>query len=105
MKKFLAALMIVLGFTLVGIAPAQAAVVPSVVADHHVSTAVLTPTNVAPPLNLASGGGAKPTWLYVSCYWAMNGYQYCWRYSCTYFEKVALGCYDGWFRVSTLKFV
>lgn len=33
---------------------------------------------------------------YTSCYWAMDGGYYCYRYACAYFEKVALGCRDGW---------
>lgn len=39
---------------------------------------------------------------YTSCYKAMDGRTWCWRYACTYFERVALGCYDGWVPTTTL---
>jgi hypothetical protein len=119
MKKLIAMLMTVLALivsaNVLVVTPAQAAsdsVVTSSVAQVTTSNSVSPLTAVTPgkavtaPFNFAGGGGGvKPAWLYVSCYWAMNGYYYCWRYGCTYFEKVALGCYEGWYRVSTVKFV
>ncbi|UVK62823.1 membrane protein [Arthrobacter phage Uzumaki] len=42
---------------------------------------------------------------YTSCYWAMNGGYYCYRYGCTYFEKVALGCFNGYVRMNTRVYV
>lgn len=34
--------------------------------------------------------------LYVSCYIAMDGGYWCWRYGCTAREEMA-GCYTGWY--------
>lgn len=102
MKKFLASIMVVLGVILggnVAIATSAQAAPTAISADVVKSTPVSVTTAVA-PTNLAGGLGIKPVWRYVSCYWAMNGAKYCWRYSCTYFERVALGCYDGWYRVT-----
>jgi len=37
----------------------------------------------------------------TSCYRAIDGSIWCWKYGCSWFETVALGCHDGWFRAST----
>lgn len=37
--------------------------------------------------------------LYTSCYTAMNGERWCYRYACTAREEMA-GCYQGWVRVN-----
>ncbi|MFJ4286429.1 hypothetical protein ACIPY0_12360 [Paenarthrobacter nicotinovorans] len=34
---------------------------------------------------------------YTSCYVAMNGSTWCYRYACTAREEMA-GCYEGWVR-------
>lgn len=114
MKKFIASVLIAFAFLITtnvagaSAAQAQVSTVSSVAVAQSLPQ-VSAPTVVSPPSAVAPKllgvGGVKPAWLYVSCYWAMNGYQYCWRYSCTYFEKTVLGCYDGWYRVTTVKYV
>lgn len=42
---------------------------------------------------------------YLGCYWAMNGGYYCYRYACTNFDRVALGCYDGYIRMNPRVYV
>ncbi|QED11495.1 membrane protein [Arthrobacter phage Qui] len=110
MKKVIAAILVAFVLLITtNVAGASAAPKSSSVSVLQAAPQVSIPTAVAPPSEVAlkgiGVGGIKPAWLYVSCYWAMNGYYYCWRYSCTYFEKVALGCYDGWYRVSTRIYV
>ena len=113
MKKFLAmivtALAIVVGGNILVATPAHSAPVSTSVSAvvTEVPTAktllhvdALAPSAISAPHLIGVGGGVQPAWRYVSCYWAMNGAQYCWRYSCTYFERVALGCYDGWYRTT-----
>jgi len=56
-------------------------------------------TPVAPVVQKAEAAS------YTSCYWAMNGGYYCYRYGCTYFERVALGCYEGYVRMNTRVYV
>jgi hypothetical protein len=53
---------------------------------------------------LALGFAALPTTTqpaqaasYTSCYVAMNGQTWCYRYACTAREEMA-GCYEGWVR-------
>lgn len=36
---------------------------------------------------------------YVSCYTAMNGERWCYRYACSAREEMA-GCYNGWVRTN-----
>ena len=92
MKKALARLTMAVALALGGgvaiVQPAQAA---------SISVPIAAPIQVAPPQQL---GGVKPAWLYVSCYLAMDGATYCWRYACTFYERVVLGCYNGWYRTS-----
>jgi hypothetical protein len=94
MKKtlcmLLAALGIALGGTVVTVMPIYS----------HVQVAEAAPVVQSAPVLAPQIGGVQPTWRYVSCYLAMDGATYCWRYACTYFEKVVLGCRDGWYRVT-----
>lgn len=53
----------------------------------------VTPVAIATPKAEAAS--------YTSCYMAMDGSTWCYRYGCSWFETVALGCRDGWVRTST----
>lgn len=68
---------------------------------------------VAPKSNsvpkVIGGGINKPfyQWLPASyCYWSgiSTRSYYCYRYGCTYFERVAWGCYDGYVRITTYTY-
>jgi hypothetical protein len=103
-KKFFAMLMTVLALivsanVLVAL-PAQASSVTSEAPTAKTLLFVekVAPSTVAP--KLVGIGGVKPAWMYVSCYWAMDGAKYCWRYGCSFYERVMLGCYTGWQRVT-----
>jgi len=107
--QMLTALALVVGASIVAVVPAHAAPSTSVAQVSEVVKSapnLSIPTVVAPnsasiPKSIVGGGGIKPAWLYVSCYRAMDGSVYCWRYACTFFETVALGCRDGWYRTSS----
>jgi hypothetical protein len=107
-KKFLASVLVVLAIVFFGgiatATPALAAKSHSITSSTGVAKAVPTfvTSSVTPVTSVPSApmvnGGVKPAWLYVSCYLAMNGERWCWRYGCTFFETVAMGCYTGWYR-------
>jgi hypothetical protein len=61
---------------------------------------------------LAVGGAALPATplapaqpaeaaMYTSCYTAMNGTRWCYRYACTAREEMS-GCYEGWVRMNSV---
>jgi hypothetical protein len=114
MKKFLAMILSVLALTIGGLSfitpAANAAEVAAVTNVTHVAgvTGVIPVTGVSivtPETSLSAAVAAPtrvstPTWLYVSCYLAMDGATYCWRYACTFYERVVMGCYNGWYRTS-----
>lgn len=94
MKKLLCILIAALGLTL---GTTVATVTPIY---SHVQVAEAAPVAQSAPVvapavaqtNLAGGIGIKPAAYYTSCYWAINGGYYCWRYGCTYFERFYLKC-------------
>lgn len=92
MKKFIASILVAFAF-LIGTNVVGASAAPTQV--HTVSSASVV--NAAPNVI----GGVQPAWLYVSCYWAMDGARYCWRYGCSFYERVVLGCYNGWYRTTS----
>lgn len=114
MKKFIATILVVLAVVLFGGLTAPAANASEVakvttVANVTGVTGVISVAGVAiasPETSISTAVASPtrvniPTWLYVSCFRSMNGEYWCYRYACTYFEKVALGCRDGWYRVSS----
>ncbi|BCW47953.1 hypothetical protein [Arthrobacter sp. StoSoilB13] len=52
-------------------------------------------------LSLAATQPAQPAEaaMYTSCYTAMNGSRWCYRYACTAREEMS-GCYEGWVRMN-----
>lgn len=108
MKKFLAMILTALAITVGGLtAPAAANAVESANVQTISSVSTVVPASVGTAVTINQSAGVAiqtrvniSMWRYVSCYLAMNGATYCWRYACTYFEKVALGCYDGWYRTT-----
>ena len=105
MKKFLAS---ILALTLCGLTAEATLAVPAAYAAEAKVTNVDSVTNVTGVTNVTHGANVTPParinvplWRYVSCYRAMDGSVWCWRYACTYFETVVLGCRDGWYRAST----
>jgi len=75
-------------------------VTPVTSAPSVISKEVQAPTLVGPQALVApsviGGGVVKPLWRYTSCYWNMFGNYMCYRYACTYFERIVYGCYDGY---------
>lgn len=110
MKKFFAAIMAALTILLVGgisaPASANAATVQTTTASVNVSKAAPSVgVTKAVPKNIG-GGVVKPLYYWLDssyCYWSGISYRsyYCYRYGCTYFERVAWGCYDGYVRITT----
>lgn len=103
MKKFIAVIMVAFVFLLTSNVAGAAAATTQVQPISSAAVTQVTPQFSSPTMvdSKAFGvEGIKPAWLYVSCYWAMNGARYCWRYGCSFYERVVLGCYDGWYRTT-----
>lgn len=114
MKKFWAAILFSLTLVLSSCVPAHAAEVSAApqmqTAVNVTKVAQASPGGVvqaAPQFNVSApklfqGRGIAPTYyvLFGSCYLAMDGSTWCYRYSCTTWEYWMLGCRDGWFRYS-----
>lgn len=110
MKKFLAAVFASLALILTGIVAAPAAnAAPSIEASASVEVVKATPAvhiTKAQPKGIG-GGIIKPLYQWLPpqyCYWqsGITSYSYyCYRYDCTYFERVAWGCYNGYVRINT----
>jgi hypothetical protein len=111
----LTALALVVGGSVVAVVPAHASSSTSVVqaseaakAAPNFSIQLVAPQSPSAPMPKVIGaGGIKPlyTWLPPEyCYWSgltIRSY-YCYRYGCTYFERIAWGCYDGYVRINTV---
>ena len=114
--QMLSALALVVGCSIAAVTPAHAAPATSVVQSAEVvktSPSVPMPL-VAPqspsvpmPKVIGGSGGVQPFYYWLPpeyCYWSgltQRNY-YCYRYGCTYFEKIVWGCYDGYVRINTV---
>lgn len=106
--QMFAALALVVSGSIIAVTPAHAAVSsPASVSTESSSKVVTSAPNVyiakvepktATSIPKVYGGGIKPVWLYVSCYYAVDGWYWCWRYACTSWEYWLQGCRDGWYR-------
>jgi len=113
MKKFLAAVFMTLALFATGLVAAPAAsATPASEAQITAKAfkASVPAVHVTPEKRNIGGGVTKPLyrWLDSSyCYWSgiSTRSYYCYRYACTYFERVAWGCYDGYVRMTTYTFV
>jgi len=102
-----AALLVIVGISAVGSQKAAAAEPTSISTAVHIDKAA--PAIKVVPEQRIGGGIVKPfyRWLDSSyCYWSgiSTRSYYCYRYACTYFERVAWGCYDGYVRITTYTY-
>ena len=111
MKQVLAAVFMTLTLVLTGlVAPSVASATPAVEAKitAEVFKSSVPAINVVPEKRNIGGGVIKPFYMWLPpqyCYWrsGITSYSYyCYRYNCTYFERVAWGCYDGYVRINTV---
>lgn len=70
-----------------------------------------TIAKVTPEQRNIGGSVVKPFYYWLPpeyCYWRSgitSSSYYCYRYGCTYFERVAWGCYDGYVRMTTYTWI
>lgn len=111
MKKLVLSLLAALCLVFASCVPVHADVQTVAKAPIATSAQVLkaTPAVHITKLNPQSFSGKVVTPFYYwlppeYCYWSgltQRNY-YCYRYGCTYFEKIAWGCYDGYVRIQTV---
>lgn len=119
--QMFAALALVISGALFTVGPANAAPTFTAVQAQPASAVTQVSTKASIPLvapqspsvpmpKVIGNGGIKPLYQWLPpqyCYWS-TGIQYysyyCYRYNCTYFEKVAWGCYDGYVRINTVSY-
>jgi len=106
-----ATLLVVVGIAAFNSQKANAA--ESTVVSSQMEVLKATPavniTKAAP--KVIGGGVVKPFYQWLPpqyCYWqsgVTTSTYYCYRYDCTYFERVAWGCYNGYVRINTVYWV